>query len=250
MIDLKDKAALVTGAGRGIGRDICLALAAHGARVLVTDVLGEKAAEVAEEINGGGGRALDHGLDVTREEEVRLVFDFLVEKFGGLDIMVNNAGISPKQKFEDISLEDWDRVQAVNLRGTFLCARAAVALMKERRSGKIINIASLAGQNGGTVAGAHYAASKAGVIGLTKALAKATGPCDINVNAVAPGRIVTELYYRDIEAARNEEILRQIPLGRPGTTRDIANTVVFLASDYAAYLNGACLNVNGGLFMA
>ena len=249
MINLQDKVAVVTGAGQGIGRDICLALARHGAEVVVTDVLNDKIAEVVAEITRNGGRAVDRQLDVSRADDVQQVFDFLSEKFGRLDILVNNAGISPKQKFEDITIDDWDRVQAVNLRGPFLCARAALTLMKEQMSGKIINIASLAGQNGGTVASAHYVASKAGIIGLTKALCKVGGPYNVNVNAVAPGRIVTELYYKDIDASRNEEILKQIPMGHPGTTQDIANTVVFLASDYSAYINGACLNVNGGLFM-
>jgi 3-oxoacyl-[acyl-carrier protein] reductase len=249
MLDLRNKVALVTGGGQGIGREICLALAAHNAEVVVSDVLEDRAANVAGEIKKTSAKSLSYRLDVSQPKEISEIFRFLTEKYGRLDILVNNAGISPKQKFEDITSDDWDRVLSVNLRGTFLCAKEAVGIMKSQNSGKIINIASLAGQNGGTVASAHYVASKAGILGLTKALCKVAGPFNINVNAVAPGRILTELYYKDINPTRNEEILKQIPMGHPGESRDIANTVIFLASDYADYINGACINVNGGLFM-
>jgi 3-oxoacyl-[acyl-carrier protein] reductase len=248
-MNLANKIALVTGAGQGIGKEISLSLAEHGAEVIVSDLAEERVQEVVNIIKGAGGSAECIKLDVSEEKDVNDAFQLIVAKYGTLDIMVNNAGISPKQAFEDITTSDWDRVLAVNLKGTFMCSKKSYELMKEKRYGKIINIASLAGQNGGTVASAHYVASKAAIIGFTKALCKVAAPYNINVNAIAPGRIYTELYYKDIDPKKNEDILKQIPMGHPGTPKDIANAVIFLASCYSDYINGACLNVNGGLFM-
>ncbi len=248
-MNLENKIALVTGAGQGIGKAIALALASRGSEVIVSDIDLSRAENVVQAIRDTGKKAVSGKLDVSKETEVDKIFSFINESFGTIDILVNNAGISPKQKFEDITAEDWDKVLAVNLKGTFLCARKAYEMMKEKKYGKIINISSLAGQMGGTVASAHYVASKAGVLGFTKALCKVAAPYNINVNAIAPGRIYTELFYKDIDPKKNEEICRQIPMGHPGTPEDIANTVLFLASDHSKYINGACINVNGGILM-
>ncbi len=244
---LINKISLVTGAGQGIGKAIAELLAKEGSTVIICDISLDRANKAVEEIIKNGGKAAAVCSDVSSSEDVNSMFKFIEENYGGLDILVNNAGISPKQRFEDITAEDWDKVLGVNLKGTFLCTQNAFRLMKIKGSGKIINIASIAGQNGGTVASPHYVSSKAGIIGFTKAMALLGGPHNINVNAIAPGRIVTELFYKDIDPEKNNEVISRIPLGHPGEPKDIAEAVLFLASDSSRYMTGACLNVNGGL---
>jgi NAD(P)-dependent dehydrogenase (short-subunit alcohol dehydrogenase family) len=247
-MNLRGKVALVTGAGRGIGLGIALALAAEGVRVTVCDINVPLLDEALAQIEALGGQALAFQMDVTSKVQIQRVVAEVVARWGTVDILVNNAGIYEVLPVEEISEAQWDRVLAVNLKGAFLCCQAVIPTMKERRSGRIVNIASSAGKTGGTLAGAHYSASKAGVICLTKQLARELGPFGITVNAVAPGRIDTPMIH-SVSDAENEAFAQRTPLGRLGTPEDVAHAVVFLASDRASFITGEIVDVNGGLLI-
>jgi len=240
---LAEKVALVTGAASGIGLACARALTAEGARVVLADLDGEAAAAAAREL---GGEAF--AADVTRPEDARHSVEITVERFGALDVLVTCAGIFQGTPLDRITPEEWDRVQAVNLRGTFLVAQAALEVMIPRRSGRIVTIASLAGQVGGLLAGASYAASKAGVIGLTKSLARFAGPHGITVNTVNPGIIDTPM-TAGLSQEQRAVLVDRTPLGRVGTAEEVAAVVVFLASDSASFVHGAHVDVNGGVIM-
>jgi 3-oxoacyl-[acyl-carrier protein] reductase len=243
---LRGRVAVVTGGGRGIGRAICLALAREGATVVVADVDREGARKTRAMI--GVRRALAVETDVSAEPSVRALYAEVLRRFGRLDILVNNAGICHRVPILEIEAADWDRTLAVNLRGTFLMSREAFRIMKRRRRGRIVSIASAAGKIGGVAAGAHYAASKAGVIGFTKSLALQAAPYRINVNAVCPGPMATEM--TDAWGAKtNRAFARMIPWKEYGRPEDVAEAVVFLVSDRARYITGEILDVNGGLVM-
>jgi 3-oxoacyl-[acyl-carrier protein] reductase len=244
--DLSGRIAFVTGAGRGIGLAIARALAEDGASVALVD-LDRPAIEAAAQ--GIGDAALALTVDITRREEVAEGMARAVDRFGGLDILVNNAGICPLSSFEVIGEEEWDRVLGVNLKGAFFCCQAALPYLRQSGSrGRIINIVSVSGQMGGVAVGAHYAASKAGLIGLSKSLAKLLAPHQVTVNCIAPGTTAT-----DLTAAWSDEIRAnvqaQIPLGRFAKPAEIAAAVCFLASDQAAFITGATLDINGGLYL-
>ncbi len=245
---LDGKVAIVTGAGRGIGRAIALALAREGADVVVNDVDSRLAEATANEVKSMGRRALSIVADVSNREEVIKMVETAVKAFGKIDILVNNAGIFSSIPLEDVKEENWDKTMKINLKSVFLCSQAAMKFMKSQRSGKIVNIASLAGKVGGMVAGADYAASKAGVICLTKSLAKQLAPYGINVNAVAPAWIETDM-MKDWPKETKEAILRQIPLGRFGKPEEVAEAVVFLVSEGAGFITGATIDINGGILM-
>lgn len=246
---LKDKVAIVTGAGRGIGRAVALALAAHGAHVAVNDVNLQNAAAVAGEIRAGGTKALVAQADVTDEAQVRKMVADTIDHFAGIDILVNNAGIVLTGPVTEITPESWDRVMAVNLKGVFLCSKAVFPVMMARRCGKIINMASVAGKQGGGLLGnSCYAASKGGVIAFTKGIAREGGPYNINVNAITPALTDTDM-TSGLSLKQRDAILRMIPLGRVGEPGDIAAAVCFLASDYAAFITGEIMDVNGGFMM-
>jgi len=246
---LKDKIAIVTGAGQGIGRAIALSLAEHGAHVAVIDINSEAAQRVAAEIQGLGQRAAALTADVADEQQVRAMVDAAVSFFGRIDILVNNAGIVQTGPLTEISAAAWDKVMAVNLKGVFLCCKAVFPIMMAQRSGKIINIASVAGKRGGGLLGnSCYAASKGGVIAFTKALAREGGPYNINVNAVTPALTDTEM-TSGLTMEQREAIIKMMPLGRAGRPQDIANAVCFLASDYAAFITGEIMDVDGGLML-
>lgn len=246
---LKDKVAIVTGAGRGIGRAVALALAAHGAHVAVNDVNLQNAAAVAGEIRAGGTKALVAQADVTDEAQVRKMVADTIDHFAGIDILVNNAGIVLTGPVTEITPESWDRVMAVNLKGVFLCSKAVFPVMMARRSGKIINMSSVAGKQGGGLLGnSCYAASKGGVIAFTKGIAREGGPYNINVNAITPALTDTDM-TSGLSLKQRDAILRMIPLGRVGKPGDIAAAVCFLASDYAAFITGEIMDVNGGFMM-
>jgi 3-oxoacyl-[acyl-carrier protein] reductase len=243
---LGGRTALVTGAARGIGLVIATALAGRGANVALLDVdaaLLKRAARLAHK------DALAIEADVSRPGDVQRAVEATVAHFGGLDILVNNAGICPLTTFADIAADEWDRVLAVNLKGAFLCCQAALPhLRRSGRQGRIINVASVAGQMGGVAVGAHYAAAKAGLIGLSKSLARLLAADGVTVNCVAPGTTETDLTASWSEATR-AGVQAQIPLGRFAQADEIAEAVCFLASDRAAFITGATLDVNGGLLM-
>ncbi|MFO7813123.1 MAG: 3-oxoacyl-[acyl-carrier-protein] reductase [Pelovirga sp.] len=244
---LKDKVAVVTGATRGIGRAVALALAAQGAYLVVVGTQAEKAAAVAAEIEQGGTRALGIGADISRGDDVERLVASAKEHFGRIDILVNNAGVTRDGLMLRMKEDDWDTVLDVNLKGAFLCTRGVARLMTKQRSGRIINISSVVGQMGNP-GQANYCASKAGLHGLTRSNARELAKRQITVNAVAPGFIETDMTEFLTEQQRTE-LTSQIPLERLGHVDDIAATVVFLASDQAGYITGQVIGVNGGMYM-
>jgi 3-oxoacyl-[acyl-carrier protein] reductase len=247
-LDLKDKIALVTGASRGIGRVVATTLAGAGATVVVNYKSNAAAAEeVVRAVAAAEGQALAIQADVSQPEEVERLFKAVIERYSRIDILVNNAGITRDTLLLRMKEDDFDAVIATNLRGVYLCTKAALRPMTRVRSGRIINIASVVGIMG-NAGQANYAAAKAGIIGFTKAAAREMASRNITVNAVAPGYIETELTGVLSETVR-QAILENIPLGRLGQPQDVANLVCFLASDAAAYITGQTLTVDGGMVM-
>jgi len=243
----KDRIAVVTGASRGIGRSISLALAAKGATIVAVDMDQAATDAVVAELQAAGHKALAVVGNVTAPADVERMIDAATEAFGRVDILVNNAGITRDGLLMRMKDEDWDAVLNVNLKGAFLCTRAAFKVMSKQRYGRIINIASVVGQMG-NAGQANYCASKAGLIGLTKSNARELAKRSITVNAVAPGFIATAMTDALSEKVR-DELTAQIPLERLGSADDIANAVVFLASEASAYITGHVLSVNGGMYM-
>lgn len=249
MFALKDKVAIVTGSGQGIGREIALKLAAQGAHVVIADVNAECANAVANEIIGLGNKAMVALGDVTNEAQVQKMVADTIAQFGKVDILVNNAGIVLTGPLAEISPEAWDKVMAINVKGVYLTCKTVSAQMMERRYGKIINIASVAGKIGGGLMGnSCYATSKGAVIAMTKAIAKEMGPHNINVNAVCPTFTDTPMTV-NFPKDKREIIIRNIPLGRAGKPEDIAAAVCFLASDEASFVTGEIMDVNGGMVL-
>ncbi|MBI3353779.1 MAG: 3-oxoacyl-[acyl-carrier-protein] reductase [Nitrospirae bacterium] len=246
-MDLKGKIALVTGAAQGIGKEIALALARAGADVVISDVNLEGAEGAAKEIEAIGCKSLAVKANVANFSEVDEMINKTIEKFGRIDILVNNAGITRDNLIVRMKEEDWDLVIDINLKGTFNCIKAAIRPMAKQRSGRIINIASIVGVMG-NAGQANYVASKAGVIGLTKTVAREYANRGINVNAVAPGFIDTAMTQALSQEVR-DNLQKQIPMGRLGTSEDVANAVRFLASDSAGYITGQVIHVNGGMWM-
>lgn len=244
---LKDKVAVVTGASRGIGRSISLALAAEGARIVAVDLGLDEIEKVADEIRALGTEALAVQGNVTVTADAERMIEAAMEKFGRVDILVNNAGITKDGLLLRMKDEDWDAVLTVNLKGAFICSRAAAKVMAKQRSGRIINIASIVGQMG-NAGQANYCASKAGLIGLTKSNARELAKRNVTVNAVAPGFIQTAMTEALSEKVR-QDLAAQIPMERLGTAEDIANAVVFLASERSGYITGQVIGVNGGMYM-
>jgi 3-oxoacyl-[acyl-carrier protein] reductase len=245
MARLKDKVAVVTGAASGIGRGIAVAFAAEGANIAAVDIAGpDQAATVLAEVAALGRQAHFVRCDVSNEDDVAAMASEVMGRFGRVDILVNNAGIFTQSLLADMSVADWDRVVGVNLRGTFLCTRALIGQMLARGSGRIINIASQLGQIGGVEA-VHYSASKAGVIGLTKALAREVSASGVLVNAIAPGPILTPLLDGETEEWRSAK-LAELPMARFGTVAEVTPTAVLLASEDGAYYAGQTLGPNGG----
>lgn len=244
---LSGKVALVTGAARGIGEAISRALARAGAACCVADVDEVGAKTVVKDIADEGGRAVAVACDVTDPDQVGTMVDRCVAELGRLDILVNNAGITRDALGIRLKPADWDIVMGVNLTGTWLCSQAALKVMLKQRAGRIINISSVVGVMG-NVGQANYAASKAGVIGLTKALAREGALREVTVNAIAPGFIDTAMTQALPEKIR-EELLSHIPLGRLGSPEDVAHAVLFLAGDGACYITGQVIHINGGMLM-
>ena len=248
MFSLKDKVALVTGASQGIGRDTALALTEAGAKVVVAARNEEKLAALVGEIVLAGGQALALRMDVADTEQVRAGFKQVIEKFARLDILVNNAAITHDGLSVRMKQQDWDAVIRTNLTGAHLCIQQALGTMMRARAGRIINITSIVAQMG-NAGQANYVASKAGLIGLTKAMAIEISSRNITVNAVAPGFIETPMTDALADKVK-EELKTRIPLGRMGSARDVAAAIVFLASDEAGYITGHVLDVNGGMYLA
>ncbi|MEH7084679.1 3-oxoacyl-[acyl-carrier-protein] reductase [Neobacillus drentensis] len=247
-MNLEGKAALVTGASRGIGREIALELARQGANVAVNFSGSEaKANEVVDEIKALGREAFAVKCDVSNTEEVAAMVKGTIDTFGKLDILVNNAGITKDNLLMRMKEEEWDDVININLKGVFLCTKAVTRQMMKQRVGRIINIASIVGVSGNP-GQANYVAAKAGVIGLTKTTAKELASRNITVNAIAPGFITTDMTDKLSEEVK-AEMLKQIPLARLGEPKDIAKITAFLASDDSAYMTGQTLHIDGGMVM-
>jgi 3-oxoacyl-[acyl-carrier protein] reductase len=248
MFSLKDKVALVTGASQGIGWDIAQALVVAGAKVAVAARTEEKLALLVGEIETAGGEAIAVKMDVADAEQVKAGFKQVIDKFGRLDILVNNAAITRDGLAVRMKADDWDAVIRTNLTGAHLCIQQALGTMMRARAGRIINVSSVVAQMG-NAGQANYVAAKAGLIGLTKAIAMEIASRNITVNAVAPGFIETPM--TDVLSDKvKEELKARIPLGRLGLPRDVAASIVFLASDEAAYITGHVLDVNGGMYLA
>lgn len=251
MKNLEGKVALVTGSGRGLGEGIALEMARRGMNIVVNDVIEQNANSVAEMIRDMGRDVLVHCGDISNSEDVKTMVAKTLNEFGKIDVLVNNAGISPKKdggKVPVYEIEDgeWNTVLGVNLAGAFYCLREVSKAMMKKRSGSIVNISSISAKTGNSgPAGAHYSASKAGMICLAKAAARELAPYNIRVNSLAPGVINTPM--RKLSSAEtNEDLMRQIPLGRFGEVMEIVNVVIFLASDESSYITGETIDVNGG----
>ena len=246
-MSLSGKVALVTGASQGIGRTCALRLAKDGATVAVAARNQEKLNELINEITASGGNAAAFALDVGDEEQVKSTVKAVIAQFGKIDILVNNAGITRDQLVMRMKRADWDAVLRINLTSAYLCIQAVISSMLKQRWGRIINITSVFGQMG-QAGQANYSASKAGLIGLTMAIAREVGSRNITCNAVAPGFIETAM-TAVLSDEFKQAAVKQIPLGRVGSPEDVASAVAFLASDDASYITGHVLNVNGGMLM-
>jgi 3-oxoacyl-(acyl-carrier-protein) reductase len=246
-MSLDKKVALVTGAGRGIGRAIAVMLAKEGSDIIVNDVDSGSAEQTAEIIHSVGAKTLVSGANIVKRQEVQTMFDSIKNQFGRLDILVNNAGITRDNLLVKMTEEEWDQVMAVNLKGVFNCTQLAAKMMTEQNAGKIVNVSSASGQMG-NIGQVNYATSKAGIIGMTKTLAKELARFNINVNAVAPGFINTSMTAQVPDKVK-EMIKSSIPLNRFGESEDVARAVKFLVSEDSNYITGQVIACNGGLYI-
>ena len=246
-MDLTGKVALVTGAAQGIGKAVAMLLAQRGADIIISDINLEKAEETSKEIAVLGPRAMAIRANVAVVEEVEKMVQAIIERFGQIHILVNNAGIARDKLLLRMTEEDWDLVLDINLKGTFNCTKAVIRYMSKQRYGKIVNIASVVGEMG-NAGQANYSASKAGVIGFTKTIAREFASRGINVNAIAPGYIVTPMTEVLPEKAK-EDLKRMIPMERLGQPEDVAQAAFFLVSEASNYITGQVINVNGGIYM-
>ncbi len=247
--DFQGKVAIVTGAGRGMGRAVALRLAAAGASVAVNDLRSEDAQRVADELTGSGTKSVAVQGDVTSTSDVGQMVDSTIDSLGAVHILINNAGVLRPTPVIDIEEDEWDFVVGVNLKGTYLCSRAVLPAMRKQGWGRIVNFSSTAGKNVSTVGGAHYTAAKAGILGFTRHLAKEEAAYGITVNSVCPGLIDTEMVRDTISEDRADAYAASFPIQRLGEPEEVAELVAFLASDRASYITGASLDINGGDLM-
>ena len=245
---LSNQVAIVTGAGQGMGAAMAKLIAEEGGQVVVTDINQEKASVIADEISETETQALAIRADVTREKDVQAMVETTIEHYGTISILVNNAGILYPTRIEQITRAEWDRVLEVNLTGTFLCSQAVLKTMKKNRYGRIVNMSSSAGRSVSTLGGAHYTAAKAGVLGLSRALAKEVAPFGITVNAICPGLIDTEMVQAECTPERISAYEASFPIPRLGRPDEVAQLMLFLATD-SAYITGASIDINGGDLM-
>lgn len=243
---LENKVAIVTGAGRGLGEGIAKKLAEEGASIVVSDIISEIAESTTEQINELDGKAIAVSGDISKIDDVLRLFEETLSKFGKLDIVVNNAGINRDAMLHKMSYEQWDKVIAVNLTGTFYMTQEAAKLMREQEQGRIINISSASWL--GNIGQANYAASKAGVVGLTKTAARELARKSVTCNVICPGFIETGM-TKGVPEKVWDLMISKIPMGHAGTPRDVANLVAFLASDEASYITGEVINVGGGMVL-
>ncbi len=245
---LSNQVAIVTGAGQGMGAATAARLAHEGSAVVVSDINESKTARVAEEINNSGGRAISAKTDVTKEDEVASMVGCAIDTYGSVSILVNNAGILYPTRIDDVTKAEWDQVLDVNLNGTFLCSKAVLPTMKQKGYGRIVNMSSSAGRSVSTLGGVHYTAAKAGVLGLTRAMAKEVAPFGITVNAVCPGLIDTEMVRIECTPERIKGYEESFPISRLGTPEEVAQLILFLVTD-SQYITGASIDINGGDLM-
>ena len=246
---LRERVAVVTGSGRGIGKAAALTLAREGASVAVATRTPEHADRTASEIRDAGGTALPVPLDVSDRESVEQMRNRVLERFGRVDILVNVAGLSTLTPLEDLEEDEWDRVLAVNLKGVYLCARAVLPAMMEQRYGRIVSVASIAGRYGRAQMSAAYSASKAGVLGFTRSVAKRYGEYGITANAIAPGTIVTDM-NRDLPRDTLDRLMADAAVPRLGEVDDVAEAIRFLVTQEAGWITGVTLDINGGTIIA
>jgi 3-oxoacyl-[acyl-carrier protein] reductase len=245
----EQKTAIVTGGAKGIGQQVALRLAGEGIVVFIADMAEDLARQTVQMIKDtSNNEAFAVKTDVGNKADVTHLMDTVAEKFGRIDILFNSAGICSRTALEDISEDEWDQVLDINLKGTFLTSQAALPLMKQQPGGSILNMASMAGKVGGVAVGAHYSASKAGIICLTKSFAKALAPYKISVNALAPGPVETDM-IQDWPVDLKQTMANQCPMGRLAEIPDVVEAAMFLLSDRAGYITGQTLNINGGLHM-
>ncbi len=239
---------VITGASKGIGKETAKVFAAAGDQVVIFDVDRAKGQEYCQEESAAGRNVDFSAVDITRSEDVRKAVEDVVRQYGGIDVLVNCAGILDLHSFSDTTEEVWDRVMGINLKGAFLLSQAVLPYMSRNKTGRIVNISSSAGRTGGVKTGVSYSVSKAGIIGLTKTLARMAAPDKVTVNCIAPGTTNTEM-ARQFSSEDTEAILKQVPLHSLVDPEDIARAVFFLASDSAKMITGICLDINGGIYM-
>ncbi len=245
---LEGKVAIVTGAAGGFGSEIGRIFAREGASLVLADINHRVAESLANELKAQGTKAVAVSVDVRDENQVYAMVDRAISEFGQVDILINNAGMGRGARIQDITLDDWNQLLRLNLTGTFLCCKAVIDHMIAREYGKIVNMASICGQTARPV-GVDYSASKSGIIGITRTLALQVAPYGINVNAVAPGPVATQIFERNWPKETVEKLKSTIPFKREGTPRDIANAALFLSSDEAGWITGEVIAVNGGAFI-
>jgi NAD(P)-dependent dehydrogenase (short-subunit alcohol dehydrogenase family) len=246
---LSNKVALITGGAQGMGKATAILFAENGVRVALTDINKMKLNETVNEIKEKGGSVIGIQADVTNSSEIKEMLNIVLDSYSTVDILVNNAGILKRTKIIDIPEDEWDLVIDVNLKSVFLCSRAVLPIMIKQKKGKIINMSSSAGRSVSTIGGAHYTASKAGVLGFTRHLAKEVAQYNINVNAVCPGLIDTEMVRLTCAKEKIEWYEKSFPISRLGEPAEVADLILFLASDESSYITGASIDINGGDLM-